>query len=459
MILFFVYLIALLWIVGKIPFLRNSMIKPNVLRILFLVKVVFGTVSLFVYSYYYPKETSDIYNYFNDGEILYSSLKESPSDYFSMLTGINDDQPHLNKYYDTMSYWIKPFDYNLYNDNKIVIKLNGFIRLFSCGNIHTHNLFFNLISLIGLIAIFRFLSNGLSYKQLTLLLPIMFFLPTVLFWGSAILKESPTIFALGLLLWSFNYLFNNSKNWKIWILFLISGYLFVHTKIYVVLSVIPGLLWLIVNRFYNKHRFLTFITLHIAVALIAFNIHQIGSNYNVTNLITDKQNDFINMITMMTNAGSSVDLPRLDGSLLAIFKLMPVGFCNALFRPHLFEFHNIMTFAAALENLFIAIFIVLGLVFASYSKKHPPQLYFSLSFSVILLTIIGVATPVLGALVRYKLPALPFIIAIFITTFDTKKYRRIMNSLKLNRIMRFCDMSVEKCKNLIFKNDTIQKHN
>lgn len=158
---------------------------------------------------------------------------------------------------------------------------------------------------------------------------------------------------------------------------------------------------------------------------------------------------------MLTDAGSAIDLPRLDGSLLAIFKLIPMGFCNALFRPHLFEFHNIMTFAAALENLFIAVFIILGLIFANYSRKYPPQLYFSLSFSLILLVIIGVTTPVLGALVRYKLPALPFIAAIFITTFDTKKYRKIMNSLKLSKVMRFCDKSLEKCQNLIFTNDII----
>ena len=459
MILYFIYLIAVLWLVGRLPFLRNSNIKPNVLRVLFLIKVVFGAISLFIYSNYYSEETSDMHIYFKAGEVLHSSLKESPSDYFSLLTGINDDQPHLAKYNKTIPRWKKPYDYDMYNENKTVIRFNGFIRLFSGGNIHTHNLFFNLISFIGLIAIFRFLSNELSNKRLTPLFLIIFFMPTILFWGSAILKESITIFALGLLLWSLKLILDNCKNWKAWIVLLISGYLFAHTKIYVVLSVVPGLLWLILNRFYSKHRFLTFTAIHVAVALIAFNIHLISPNYNLINVISGKQNDFINMITNMTDVGSAVDLPRLDGSLSAIFKLMPMGFCNALLRPHLFECHNIMTFAAALENLFIVVFIILGLVFANYSKKYPPHIFFGISFSVILLTIIGITTPVLGALVRYKLPALPFIVAIFITTFDTNKYRKIMNSLKLNRIMRFCDSSVEKCKNLIFTNDIIQKHN
>lgn len=156
-------------------------------------------------------------------------------------------------------------------------------------------------------------------------------MPTILFWGSAILKESITIFALGLLLWSLKLILDNCKNWKAWIVLLISGYLFAHTKIYVVLSVVPGLLWLILNRFYSKHRFLTFTAIHVAVALIAFNIHLISPNYNLINVISGKQNDFINMITNMTDVGSAVDLPRLDGSLSAIFKLMPMGFCNALF--------------------------------------------------------------------------------------------------------------------------------
>lgn len=183
MVLYFIYLIAVLWIVGKMPFLRNSMIKPNVLRVLFLIKIVFGVISLYVYTNYYPVETSDIHIYFESGEKIHDLLKESPSDYFSMLTGINDDRPHLVEYGHSVQRWDKPFEDGLYNENRTIIRLNAFIRLFSCGNIHTHNLFFNLLSFIGLIAIFRFLSNGLSHKRLTLLLLMIFFHPNHLVLG------------------------------------------------------------------------------------------------------------------------------------------------------------------------------------------------------------------------------------------------------------------------------------
>jgi hypothetical protein len=273
MVWFFVCLIAVLWVIGKIPFLVHSGIKPLYIRILFLIKVIAGTLVLFVYSHYYPKETADLYNYFNDGEILYSALEKSPADYVSMLTGIGDERQHLMEYYDSMSYWIKPFDYNLYNDNKIVIRVNALIRLFSFGNIHIHNLLFNVLSFIGLIALFRFFAQHFTPRRRVLLLLTLFFMPTLLFWGSGILKESVLLFAFGLTIWSMGELLK--KPFFAWYaaLFLISGALFVHTKIYVVLSVIPGMLFLLSARFYNKKLLFIFLSIHILLALAAFNIN------------------------------------------------------------------------------------------------------------------------------------------------------------------------------------------
>ena len=46
---------------------------------------------------------------------------------------------------------------------------------------------------------------------------------------------------------------------------------------------------------------------------------------------------------------------------------------------------------------------------------------FALAFSLFLLTIIGLTTPILGAIVRYKIPALPFLILVALLFLDVQK--------------------------------------
>ncbi len=450
MVWFFTCMIVVLWLVGKIPFVTKSGIKPLYLRILLLIKVAAGSMVMLVYSNYYPKDTADLYNYLNDGEILYSALEKSPTDYVSMLTGIGDERPHLLEYYDSMSYWIKPFDYNLYNDNKIVIRFNAFFRLFSFGNIHIHNLLFNVLSFIGLIALFRFLGQHYSTRRRVLLLLTLFFVPTLLFWGSGILKESVLLFAFGLTIWSMGELLKKPfSKWHLAI-FLFSATLFVHTKIYVVLSVISGIFFLLWARFRQRKLLLSFLIVHILIAVAAFNLQYFGSGYDIVSLISSKQKDFINMITLLTQAGSAVELPLLDGTVWGLVKAAPVGFFNALFRPHIFEFHNIMSFAAALENLFLLVFIVLGLFFSRRQNFYSSTVLFSLSFTIILLIITGITTPVLGALVRYKLPALPFIYALIITVIDYRQFEKTMRYLHRKRMAEASKNLLSKLANCFF---------
>ncbi|MDY0279536.1 MAG: hypothetical protein RBR35_03105 [Salinivirgaceae bacterium] len=437
MILYLIFLVVIVWMIGKIPFFTKSNLKPFYIRSLFLLKVAVGFVILFIYSNYYPKETSDIHNYFNDAEILYSSLERSPADFFAMLSGFDNNQPHLMEYYDSMAYWIKPFDYNLYNDNKVVIRLNAFIRLFSNGDINIHSLFFNLLSFFGLMGIFRFLMKYIEPSRRVLIAIAVFLIPSVLFWGSGILKESVLLFALGLFVWSIDRWTENYRNIPRFILALAMGFLFFHVKIYVVLSLIPALIWLVSVSIFKRFRVAIFIAIHLVLVLIAFNIQHFGVNFNLLELIANKQHDFINMITQLTVAGSAIELPIMDGTLWGFIKAIPVGILNALFRPHVFEWHNIVSFAAALENLFI-VGAIAFLCFTAYAKRISSiPFLFGVSFSLILLTIIGVTTPVLGALVRYKMPALPFLLSVFIVLMNREKTLKITSFLRSNWIIRF----------------------
>jgi hypothetical protein len=85
-----------------------------------------------------------------------------------------------------------------------------------------------------------------------------------------------------------------------------------------------------------------------------------------------------------------------------------------------------------LENLLL-FFLIIGAVF--YGKKLDiKQVDFILSsllFITVLFIIIGISTPIIGALVRYKIPGLPFLFMIFLLIIDTKKIPPLIKNQKI----------------------------
>ena len=70
---------------------------------------------------------------------------------------------------------------------------------------------------------------------------------------------------------------------------------------------------------------------------------------------------------------------------------------------------------SGIENTVIILFMLYAVVRGNFRYiKDSPFALFSLYFSFSLFTLIGMITPVLGALVRYKALALPFMVTFFI---------------------------------------------
>jgi len=157
-----------------------------------------------------------------------------------------------------------------------------------------------------------------------------------------------------------------------------------------------------------------------------------GKVTDETILITSK--DLINTnfweIFKTPTSGSFIKIRELRPNILSFLKAVPFGLINVIFRPHLFEINSLMIFPAACENLLIFIFIVLCLFFLRIRKQDINLILF-LFFSIFTLyIIIGITTPTLGAIVRYKSPLLPFMMVLLLLITDVKK---LSNFFKINR--------------------------
>ena len=420
-ILFIGYLSLIIFLIFKCRFLKSLPFSSYIISAVFILKLLAGLTLLWIYSHYYSDRlSSDVLKYFDDGKALYKAFQTGHYlDFFKMLTGIHSSDPGLMKYYKDTEFWFKKFNYNLYNDNRTVIRFNAFALIFSHGSIVIHTLFMSFLSFIGGIALFKIFEKFFKKKKFELLIAV-FLIPSVIFWTSGVLKEGILMFAMGLFLWSIIRLSEKLFNYKTILLFLISFFLLSITKFYVLLALIPGTIIFLWIKKFPRLAFIKFITIHLFFILI-IAINPIP-RYNFVEITAQKQHDFINMVETLGNVNSYYQIPRLDASVWSILKNTPTALFNSLFRPLPTDLHSIIMLPPFFENILLLLFIILLFFYHNKtSKAFLPFLYFIISFTVILLILVGLTTPVIGALVRYKVPALPFIFILIFYFLDSPK--------------------------------------
>lgn len=404
-ILYFIYLLLLVWVIWKWRFFESPGIERIWLVALFLVKIAGGFALFVIYRYYYPSTDGDIFHYFDDGLIIHNVLFQNPTDYLKIMTGIGASSPDLMPYYDTCNFWLKRFDYGLPNDNHIVIRANALMCLLSMGNFHIHNMFFAFLSFVGLWGIYKSFAKQLAQKR-TLLLIAVFCFPSVWLWTSGALKESILIFAFGLFVYNFRSLTDKPSAGSV-IGVVACTFLLMLSKFYVLMAALPALAAMVWIKHKPKMAFVKFLVAHVAIFVAAW-LSKFITQVDLFEVICCKQHDFI-MMVQSVQAGSTIELPALDNGLASIVANAPRAFATSLLRPTIFETGSVAMIMAAIENVLIICVLIAGLFYLKPQNLANHDVWYCLSFITILFVLIGLTTPVLGALVRYKVPALPFL--------------------------------------------------
>lgn len=393
----------------------------------FYLKVLAGLGLTYVYtSYYSGRNDADIFRYFDDSKVMYDAVKSSPADYFTMLSGIGDDQQYFfDNYYSKMNNWYLKYQTVMYNDSHTVIRINAFFRLFSLGFFQVHNILFVILGFIGLLALYKTFIKYFSSKSLALYFAV-FLIPSVVFWSSGILKESLLIFAMGLLFYSYQQLLFISFNVYRVVLLLFSLLLMYFTKTYVLAVLVPVLLantWIVLTN--NRHAFakqLVTLLVFINGAIIVGNLLP---DFNVFQLITNKLHDFTNL-ALYNNAGSMIDPIPIEPHFLSFLKYSPLAVLTTLFRPFPSDVNSLIMVPVLIENIIIAATVFLAVVFHEKKLQYIRIIYLCLFFVIVLSVITGLTTPVLGALARYRVPLLPFLFIMLFLIIDFNKIARFL---------------------------------
>ena len=374
-----------------------------------------------VYQYVYGNG-GDTYYFFKHAETINSSLTDSVSVWFNLMThtSVNDD-PRLYPYVSQM-FW--------YNDSSsfTICRISAVLGLFNGTAYIPMSILLSYLTYSGIIAMYN--TFYLVYPELGKKLTIAFlFIPTTIAWGSGIFKDTVCIFALGWLTYSTFRIFIN-RDFSVRNLFLLafSLYLLAIIKIYILLSFIPALgLWLLLTY---SHRIksgplrwavnLFFVAVVFgAFMLFAQKFAKELDKYSLKNIAKTSAitRGWIGYVSE-AEEGSGYDLGSFDPSIAGMISKFPQAVVVTLFRPFVWEVRKPLVALSALESLAflfftLRVFLRNGFKVFKWIGKDANLIFF-LVFSLVFAFAVGISTGNFGTLSRYKIPGMPFFAALLI---------------------------------------------
>lgn len=431
-----VYFILFYLVIKHLSLFKKSELKTNFLAIVLALKFITSLGLFYIYTDHYPNRSeADIFKYFDDSKVVYESFYDSPVNFFKLMFEVDIDNDYFfDTYLEKMNNWDRMYDTNVYNDSRTIIKFNALFRFFSFGWFHVHSLFFCFLSLIGTVALYRVMKKLFTHGKSMLIL-FMFLLPSVLLWSSGVLKESILIFALGLLFLALDKILHYKERGIPLVTILLTLLLMIYIKFYVLVAFIPVLICYVAAHYIKWPKWKVYVPILFLFGLLALFSKHIPPYMDFVKILEGKQEDFVRLAEFQ-DAGSKFELTDIDQSFFGIVKVIPEGVVNCFVRPLPWRANSILSIPAVLENLFILTLLILGVTQLVKKKvmiaeEHKNILWFSVVFIFLLYAIIGVTTPVAGALVRYKVPALPFLMVVLVYLLQNMKWvARIDSKIK-----------------------------
>ncbi|UTW60571.1 hypothetical protein KFE98_10910 [bacterium SCSIO 12741] len=413
--IYFLSATAMLFLVtGRLRVVRNSSLSPRLVQLIYLVKVATGLVLAALYHYYY--RNSDIHRYLSDGIIIGQVFFEDPLTYFKILLSVDMQSPEVQATLQNLNHWSRVHHYGLFNDNMTIVRFNALLYPFTGGNIAVHTAVVNFLSLFGIMGLIRaFEKNGIRNHQV---LVALFLFPEVLLWSSGLLKEGLLFMAMGGYVFVFFQWIGRSFAWRYVLVFALSFALGLIIKPYVLLCMIPGSLTVVLNRAFPKlglGKALVFVFVLGVAGLFLLDLVGI----DVPNNIYQKQQDFL---LLAPESGSFFQSFALEPNWTSLLLHAPEALWNTFSRPMPWNAHNLISWIPAIENLLVLVLLFLAVIFPSREiGKRKELLVFSVLFVLILFLVVGWVTPISGALVRYKVPGLPFLLVSLYLLVDQKR--------------------------------------
>jgi len=523
------YILAFSYVIWTFPSFKLPGRGQITSVLAFYLKLLFGLALWFIYAHHYKNRiTSDIFKYYDDGKVMFSAIHGHFGDYVKMVLGLDDANPSIHNYYLQMNSWLNSHESTLYNNSHFIIRLNAVFMLLSGGHYGVHVIFMCFLSLAGLVLIYKAFYPYLSNQGFGLFAAVFLF-PSVLLWGSGILKEGLVLLGLGLTIYYGNLLLTKPTNkLKCIILFTVGLILLFENKAYVLLCILPCFIaefFIYVLSVAKKHPLITYSIVTLLYLGVGLNFGLISPKYNPLTMLSSKQEEFNRLSkggiflrtkedsttyaylpvsdtaairpydkfadsilkqggmqylasASFTNweimhrhgayfkiqkevpyvhfkantkdsvhvtgndsslywvdiydepAKSRVEIATIEPTVLGLIKSIPQALVISVIRPNIHEANSAALLIYLAENHIIILFILLALVFYKKNNPNKAKIAFCLVYCLLMLTLIGLTTPIYGGIERYKAVVIPFLLIMLLFIYDNEKVKHVFSKKK-----------------------------
>jgi hypothetical protein len=376
---------------------------------------IFGAIAVgLIYQFYYT--SGDTFTYHTHGSrLIWEAFMDSPLEGIRIYFAHGTYGPGLWEIADQIWFWRDPRSF-------FVIQMATIFDLFTFSTYSATAVLFSVVAFIGgwMLYLVFYKSHPHAHQVLAF---CCLFVPSVVFWGSGLLKDTVTLAFAGMSTFCFyKILIEKRISVGYLVLLVVSFYIIYSIKKYILISLVIGLIVWIASRFYFQVRsymlriLLVPIVLIVSLAITYVSISKItedDARYSLENIAQTSKitaYDIRYGWGARTGDGSGYSLGELDGSWQSMILVAPGAVNVSLFRPYLWEANNPLMALSALESFITLLATILVLIqVRSYLFYYiRAEVIFCLVFALIFAFGVGASSYNFGTLSRYKIPLLPF---------------------------------------------------
>lgn len=399
----------------------------------YFTKIIGGFLFAMVYLFYYHGE-GDTIEYFKGSKQLADFFWERPSLYFELMKA---DYLEAQQILANEHEFIR---FSLSDEEWFMIKLISPLNMLGLQSYLGLTFFMSFIAFFGSYKLFQVMNEIIGSKYQNIIFIINFCIPSVLFWGSGVLKDTVTLASFSFLVYIFyKVIIKENYKLKFFIAIIIFSYILFSLKAYILFCL---LIWffltfflVLTNKSSNpivKFLFLPYlIFMFFGISYLSLNFLLESSSDYQQDMLLKKIEGF--QLYHATLGGSYYSLGDVEYTQIGLIKKLPQAINVTLFRPYPWEANTALVFINSIESMFLFSYLILVLFKYKLSLfkniKSNPFLIGALVFCLVFSFTIGLTSYNFGALSRFKIPIVALFFFILYYIYIQKKENYI-NGLK-----------------------------
>ncbi|MCX7696097.1 MAG: hypothetical protein N2Z72_00195 [Bacteroidales bacterium] len=407
----------------------------------YIAKTFGGIAIILVYGFYYPG--GDTYEYYNTSSMLYKLTFINFNHTLKLIFEPISIQNYL-LFNDLTGY--PSYEYYFDRQTWSVSRLSYVFVLLSFGRLIPSLILLNAFLYIGPWKLYRTLSQIYPHAYKVLAFSILF-LPSILFWGSGMMKDAYTLCAstyivATLVQW---FVLRKFSPWSIFAVLFFS-YVVISIKPYIFLSLLVFALVFIgysqikfiqnrILKYIIAPFFLFFIMIFLIFLYMSISpyLGVYGSIESLLQKASITQKDFV---TNPYYSKNYFNIGYFEPTFSGVISKAHLALLYGLYGPFLWVARNPVMLISAIEASFFLI-ISLWFLFKILTNRklfylfiNDPILISFFAFTIVFTIFVGISTANYGSLVRYRIPMLPYFMSfIFIVLYSSKNLSEYQQKL------------------------------